>query len=828
MGRGTQGFQYTGGEGGVNPVGSAIRRILAAREMAENERKYAEKIAEKNDTSLDEAGVEKGYFFKKALGHQFGGDAIASKKEDLNNLVEKGKLLKNPRENFWKVFKKSKKKGSLQRFRAQFDYSSIVDDSSQKSSEATPTTPVAEGSAQKVTKATRSSGKVSKEELFQHLRELVLSLERITQSISDSSQRSADSIGKVASTQTELAEQLKHRTSTLESKLDDIAAAIQNQTQFTKQTIDKAEDKSAESKLEGLRVGSDDVESFDDLTTKENEQREDPRGVDTTPDKQVSQEPLPQAEQGAIFSGPNSGYDVTLHGNEMVVPLDNNYTRGLPSAVDGKVRKSPYQSFETGSRTPGVTPVTNLTLNTTKITSPQQTQVNLGGSKNQYMNEALVEAMEMPFLATGASLLSTTAEYLKSFGGEQDGVRSDTLSLMRPIASIFGLPPGFIQKAVGGVSSSSRKSTPEGGEEGGDNKNLFEKMFEGFGGLLEGLANRINNNRNNPRGPGSLLPGDAPAEIKALMSTISGGEGIVDSIQGHGSYAGLEDMTIDEALAVANRLIDEGKSETGALGAFQMHSSYLRQRAIDAGLDPTKDKFSMENQTKIMRDFMTKVWTAGGGADGEAGMLAALKAGNLESEVFPKLSKDLGWPSLPGGSQPNSHTAGAAQRYQQNLQAYQAAAASPPPAGGVLTLDNIPEYDLDHNDPNTIVRMGQEIYKVNELGAIDAEPISLREANQIISSSREDGYSGFRLAPEFRVKSQEIDPPEQRRDQQVSYQRPRSGASTGEPSITMLNIGDTQQNNRSSSKQSGEQELPDRGTEDGNINSLYPRDVIAT
>lgn len=814
MGRGTQGFEYLGGDGG-NPVGSAIRRILAAREMAENERQYAEKIAEKNDTSLDEAGVEKGYFFKKALGHQFGGDAIASKKEDLNNLVERGKLLKNPRENFWKVFKKQKKTSSLQRFRAQFDYTAVIDDPSQKPSEATPTTPVAEGSAQKVTKATRGSGKVSKEELFQHLRELVLSLERITQSISDSSQRSADSIGKVASTQTELAEQLKHRTSTLESKLDDIAAAIQNQTQFTKQTIDKAEDKSAENKLESLRVGSDDVEAFDDLTTKENEQKEDPR-------EKPSEQPLPQAEQGAIFSGPNSGYDVTLHGDEMVVPLDNNYTRGLPSAVDGKVRKSPYQSFEAGSRTPGITPVTNLTVNSTP-------QVNLGGSKNQYMNEALVEAMEMPFLATGASLLSTTAEYLKSFGGEQDGVRSDTLSLMRPIASIFGLPPGFIQKAVGGVSSSSRKSTPQGGEEGdGDKKNLFEKMFDGFGGLLEGLARRINNNPSNPGGPGTLLPGDAPAEIKALMSTISGGEGVVDSIQGYGSHAGLEDMTIDEALVVANRLIDEGKSETGALGAFQMHSSYLRQRAIDAGLDPSKDKFSMENQTKIMRNFMTQVWTAGGGADGEAGMLQALKSGNLESEVFPKLSKDLGWPSLPGGSQPNTHTAGAAQRYQQNLQAYQAVSATPPPAGGALTLDSIPEYDIEHNDPNTIVRLGPEIYKVNELGGIDAEPISLREANQIISSSREDGYSGFRLAPEFRVKSQEIDPPEQRRDQQVSYQRPRSGASTGEPSIAMLNIGDTQQNNRSSSKQSGEQELPDRGTEDGNINSLYPRDVIAT
>ncbi len=171
-------------------------------------------------------------------------------------------------------------------------------------------------------------------------------------------------------------------------------------------------------------------------------------------------------------------------------------------------------------------------------------------------------------------------------------------------------------------------------------------------------------------GKGSMLPGDAPPEIKALMSTISGGEGGPNSVQGIGEVKGLSEMTIDQAINKAKSYIGKG-SETGALGAFQFHSSYLRKRAIDAGLDPTKDKFTMDNQTKIMRNFMTQVYTAGGGRGGESGLLNDLRSGNLETKVFPKLSTNFGWPSLPGGSQPNVHTPQAAKRYAQYLKKYQ-------------------------------------------------------------------------------------------------------------------------------------------------------------
>ena len=52
-------------------------RIKQASDMAAEERAYAEVQAEKNNTSLAEAGIGRGHFFKRALGSRFGGDKIA-------------------------------------------------------------------------------------------------------------------------------------------------------------------------------------------------------------------------------------------------------------------------------------------------------------------------------------------------------------------------------------------------------------------------------------------------------------------------------------------------------------------------------------------------------------------------------------------------------------------------------------------------------------------------------------------------------------------------------------------------------------------------------
>ena len=58
-------------------AGAIGNRIGKSSNMARKERSFASKKAEDGGTSLEEAGIGKGYFFKRALGSSFGGDKIA-------------------------------------------------------------------------------------------------------------------------------------------------------------------------------------------------------------------------------------------------------------------------------------------------------------------------------------------------------------------------------------------------------------------------------------------------------------------------------------------------------------------------------------------------------------------------------------------------------------------------------------------------------------------------------------------------------------------------------------------------------------------------------
>ena len=185
-------------------------------------------------------------------------------------------------------------------------------------------------------------------------------------------------------------------------------------------------------------------------------------------------------------------------------------------------------------------------------------------------------------------------------------------------------------------------------------------------------------------GPSGISLPDAPPEIKALMDSVSAGEGDVNAIQGQKDHGlNLEEMTIEEAFKAGEDMRGKGDTTTGAIGAYQFHPDYHRQTAIDAGLDLNKDKFTKSNQDRMMRAYMTKVYGIQGGKGGEAGMVESIRAGNLMTDVIPKLSVDMGWPSLPGGSQPNVHTANFEATYNARYQHYSTAAGlvpSPDPA----------------------------------------------------------------------------------------------------------------------------------------------------
>ena len=61
-------------------AGQIGRRLKQASDMASDERAYAEGKAGDGGTSLSEAGIGRGYFFRRALGSRFGGDRIARTK----------------------------------------------------------------------------------------------------------------------------------------------------------------------------------------------------------------------------------------------------------------------------------------------------------------------------------------------------------------------------------------------------------------------------------------------------------------------------------------------------------------------------------------------------------------------------------------------------------------------------------------------------------------------------------------------------------------------------------------------------------------------------
>lgn len=683
----TEGFSYHGNNIDV------VSKVLAARAMAKREREYAAKklsaqqpgIPEDEKLTLEDFDIKKGYFFKKALKHEFGGDYYLRKKEKLSDIVRRVKLLKNPRQNFSKLFEKPERSSKLSRFRKQFDYKfESFDPAVEVTSEIVPSR------AKKIQKATTGSGKrISREQLLVSLGEIVNSIESIAASIESSSVAVNKNIVSSNIAQANIAEQLKTRNDTLADKLDKIAAAISSQTQYQKQSVDKQKDIRREQQLE-QQTDVAGTSSFDDLSTKEDESLVDTNvDQDITPTSsitniqniipatsaqrtemaQMDAYNPPQLERGGIVSGPDSGYLAKLHGDEMVIPLDNNYTQGEPSAVDGKVKPKPkIQKFERGTSIAG-----------SKFGFGAKTSLGIGSpsaSAVTQMSQPLVDAMSLPMMAAGGSVIAATSQLMNNLGASGEDIKPEIEKFSRPVADVFGVPATVERKAKGSGTKISKRSSDKEKQEDQEKPNILEKMKEGFTKLLESFTKKVEEIEPNPNPPGpgnnTLIPGDAPAEIKALMETISGGEGGPNSINAVGEVAGLSDMTIDQAIAKGMEQKKTGKS-SGALGAYQFMPEYLRERAVKAGLDPSKDKFSMENQTQIMRTFMVGLY-----GQTEETMVRHLREGKLESDIFPKLSKDSGWPSLPGGSQPNVHTPEAAKRYREHLKKYQVAQANPP------------------------------------------------------------------------------------------------------------------------------------------------------
>jgi len=490
-------------------VGNIVEKVLLARQLAENERKFAAKKAEEAGTSLEEAGIERGHFFKKALIGEFGGNYFDKKKKDLKNVVKKYKIAKRITKDPKKAFKfikpllqKKVSGAQTKMFRAKFDYT--------YSDNLTPQTPIVGDTTKKIQKATGGKKRISNEELLKSLSIIAESLNKTAETIGRNTSGMSTGVISAVQSQHELVEQLKLRNTSIEDKLDDIARAISDQTQVQKKTIIKAKTARAEQNLESSTDIAD-TEVPDDTQTSVDETLMAQLAQNITPttniinNQTLQQAPprplggypslsnipkagmdIPGYEKGGVVSGPNSGYLAKVPKGSTVIPLDNNYTRGQPSAIDGKVRQKPQPtSSSVGGRFGfGITNMTGIAGG--------------GTTESSKMAQPLVDAMSLPMMVAGGSILSTVTKLTQSMGSEGESIAPEIERITRPIADVFGLPPSIVKRVKTGTKTDVVEEKQKDETESG--KNILAKLTEGFGSLLEKMGESINQTTPPPGG----------------------------------------------------------------------------------------------------------------------------------------------------------------------------------------------------------------------------------------------------------------------------------------------------------------------------------------
>ena len=247
--------------------------------------------------------------------------------------------------------------------------------------------------------------------------------------------------------------QLEQNSDILENKLDSIIDALREQNVTAKKQVDQNQ-VAAKSKEQSKETDLSGTQRLQDIgQTKEQAIQlnllEDSKEIGKT-SGDTEQLNIPDLERGGIISGPDSGYLARLHGDEMIVPLDNNYTQGEPSAVDGISRPKPQTPVippmniaETGTSPTPTAPETsvketpfapNFFSNVFAMQPPSETP------DLSRKNEELQQAMELPIKGAGIATLHLLQKSLGGMGEVASPITEDMKKIASPIANAFGVP----------------------------------------------------------------------------------------------------------------------------------------------------------------------------------------------------------------------------------------------------------------------------------------------------------------------------------------------------------------------------------------------------
>jgi len=318
------------------------------------------------------------------------------------------------------------------------------------------------------------------------------SLNRTVSSINEKQSTIESDIAAAQQSNMALAEGLKYSNDTIGDKLDAIAGLLNQQLQLAKDQIDQAETDAAVKELrkeDDLSGGERYVEVGEktEPVRRENE-------LENMLDVDNDEKDIQDFEHGGIASGPDSGYLARLHGDELIVPLDNNYTQGEPSAVDGKVRSVPQYEAGTGGLTAKSLPVpenppTSSSFNffanrptehtgTPRVLNLPKTDTNVAG-------EDLMKAMKLPFEVASLGIMQATGNAVRSMPGFSD-MKGTVGSVVSPVAQAFSIKDTVSNKVNNLLESKSqqteRRNTEIYKKEQSENRRAWWDIF----GLFKG------------------------------------------------------------------------------------------------------------------------------------------------------------------------------------------------------------------------------------------------------------------------------------------------------------------------------------------------------
>ena len=282
--------------------------------------------------------------------------------------------------------------------------------------------------------------KVRDEKLGVFLGKLALSLSSSFNSINEKLNETDDGITATKDGIDKTYKKLEQNSDSLESKLDGIIEALRYSGDIEKQKRDQRE---AAAKIAEQRQDIDLSNTnrilMQDMDRQEVRDLQRENLADDIADDASNNfqgetvdpmDDLPQLAEGGIVSGPDSGYLAVLHGDEAVIPLDNNYTQGEPSAVGKEPISNMPMMAEQGimgdnprSMKPTFTPNVNV--------SPVLKKTNNA--------DDLAKAIQIPAKAAGLVTMGIMGNALRQ-SLLPPGILGNLKTLTSPIAQAFGIP----------------------------------------------------------------------------------------------------------------------------------------------------------------------------------------------------------------------------------------------------------------------------------------------------------------------------------------------------------------------------------------------------